>query len=249
LTVLQLEDKLLDLLGHVDVVEWREAMSGTADTYDIAFCEGSITRQKDVERIRKIRETADIVVALGTCAAIGCHNALKNRWPMEKVVSVVYGPEAGQVHRDTLPARPVAAVVRTDYQVLGCPASLPEIDRVIKCILTGQEYPLPNQPVCVECKLNDTLCVLEKGMVCLGPVTRCGCDAICTRYGNPCQGCRGLMDQANLSAALKVLTAEKRHPIMDAVARRYHVDPEMVKSWFTLYNGPHIGLEEEYAAS
>ena len=53
-------------------------------------------------------------------------------------------------------------MVEVDYEILGCPASLPEIERVVKSILTGQEHPLPDQPVCVECKLNDTLCVFEK---------------------------------------------------------------------------------------
>jgi len=243
LTVLQLEDKLLELLRHVEVVEWREAMSGQADSYDIAFCEGSITREEDVDRVKKIRETAGTLVALGSCAAIGCHNALKNRWSMEEVLNVVYGN--GSVHFNTIPARPIASVVKTDYQILGCPASLPEIDRVIKCILTGQKYPLPNQPVCVECKLNDTLCVFEKGEVCLGPITRCGCNAICTAYGDACHGCRGLMDGANLMAAVKVLTAEQRHPIMDAVARRYGASREEIRSWFTLYNGPELRMEKE----
>ena len=243
LTVLQLEEKLLDLLQHVEVVEWREAMSGKADSYDIAFCEGSITREADVQRIKTIRNTANTVVGLGSCACIGCHNALKNRWPMEEVVKVVYGSEAGQL--DSIPARPITSVVNVDYQILGCPASLPEIDRVIKCILTGQEYSLPNQPVCVECKLNDTLCVLEKGEVCLGPVTRCGCNAICTAYGDACHGCRGLMDEANLMAAVKVLTAEQLHPIMEAVARRYDVSQEQVRQWFTMYNTPDLQLKEE----
>jgi sulfhydrogenase subunit delta len=243
LTVLELEEKLIDLLRHAEVVEWREAMTGTADAYDIAFCEGSITRKGDVKRIRKIRATAETLVALGSCAAIGCHNALKNRWPMEEVLNVVYGKASS--HFDTIPAHPIASVVGVDYEILGCPASLPEIERVIKSILTGQEDPLPHQPVCVECKLNDTLCVFEKGEVCLGPVTRCGCNAICTAYGDACHGCRGLMDGANLMAAVKVLTADRLHPIMDAVARRYGVGPEEIRSWFTLYNTPQLQLEKE----
>jgi len=243
LTVLQLEERLLDLLQHVEVVEWREAMSGASESYDIAFCEGSITREEDVERIKRIRQTAGVVVALGSCAAIGCHNALKNRWPMEEVIDLVYGKDSA--HIETIPARPVASVVAVDYQILGCPASLPEIDRVIKCILTDQKYPPPNQPVCVECKLNDTLCVFEKGEVCLGPVTRCGCEAICTAYGDPCHGCRGLMEGANPAAAVKVLTADRLHPIMNAVARQHGMSPEEVRSRFTLYDVPQPDMERE----
>jgi coenzyme F420-reducing hydrogenase gamma subunit len=86
LTVLELEERLLDLLQHVEVVAWREVMTGARDDYEIAFCEGSVTCQEDVERIKKIRQNAEILVSLGSCASIVCHNALKNQWPMEEVV-------------------------------------------------------------------------------------------------------------------------------------------------------------------
>lgn len=234
LTVLQLEEKLLNLLSHVEVVEWREVMDGKSDDYDIAFCEGSITRERDVERIETIRDNAEILVSLGTCASISCHNALKNRWPMDDVVETVYGGKGG--HIDTIPARPVSDVVDVDYQIRGCPVSLPEFETVFKCILTGQSYDPPNDPVCVECKRNDTLCVLEKGMVCLGPVTRCGCHAICTRYGDACQGCRGLIDDANTEGAARVLFSEARHPIMAGAARKNPLSREEILARFTVYN-------------
>lgn len=245
LTVLQLEETLLQILDHVEVVAWREAMSDGSDDFDIAFCEGSIASRQDEMRLRRIREQADILVALGSCASIGCHNALRNAWPGKEAEELVYGRELPTF--ESLPVRPVASVVTADYRILGCPASLPEIERVFKRILTGQDWPLPNDPVCVECKRNDHLCVLEKGILCLGPVTRCGCDAICTAYGDPCQGCRGLVDQANLEAAVRVLTKDQRHAIMEAVARNYHADPEQVRSRFSLYNGPNLRVKEEHS--
>ncbi len=242
LSVLQLDEKLLDLLAHVEVVTWREVMTGESDTYDIAFCEGSITREKDIERVTHIRQTAETLVSLGACASIGCHNALKNRWPMKKALEMVYGPEGK--HFDSIPARPVTAVVDVDYQIQGCPVSLPEFETVFKCILTGQAYYPPNEPVCVECKRNDHLCVLEKGQICLGPVTRCGCNAICTAFGEPCQGCRGLLDQPNLEAAAKVLTADHLHKIMAAVAHKYQLTREGVMDKFSVYNNwPELTFE------
>lgn len=240
LTVLQLDENLLELLEHVKVVAWREAMTGAADAYDIAFCEGSVTRQQDIERLRGIRDKAKILVSLGACASIGCHNAMKNALPRRELLDKVYGPD---VQMDTIPPRPITAVVDVDYQVQGCPVSLPEFVSVFKHILTGKEYRPPNQPVCVECKLNDTLCVYEKGMVCLGPVTRCGCNSICTSYGDPCHGCRGLLDQANLEAALKVLTADKLHSIMAEVIRRNPLNREDVEKKFAVYNNwPELKL-------
>ncbi len=172
LTVLEMEEKLFKLLAHVEVVAWREVMSGKSEQYDIAFCEGSITRQEDIAQIKSIRDNAGILVSLGTCASISCHNALKNRWNMDEVVELVYG--AAGSHINTIPARPITDVVDVDYQVRGCPLSQAEFEVVFKLILTGQTYTPPNEPVCVECKRNDTLCVYEKGMICLGPLTRCG---------------------------------------------------------------------------
>jgi coenzyme F420-reducing hydrogenase gamma subunit len=243
LSVLELEATLLELLEHVEVVAWREVMSTAGDDYDIAFCEGSITRQQDVDRIKQIRATADVVVSLGACASIGCHNALKNKWPMTEALELVYGPDAH--YFDTIAARPVTAVVTVDYQVQGCPVSRPEFETVFKHILTGQDYEPPNQPVCVECKLNDNLCVYEKGMVCLGPVTRCGCNAICTTFGDACQGCRGLIDDANLEAAVTVLTAERLHSIMAAVAQKFEFSEEEIRTKFSLYNNwPELQIED-----
>ena len=243
LTVLQLEEKLLEIVKHVDVVTWREVMTDESQEYDIAFCEGSITREEDIDRIKRIREKAKTLVSLGACASIGCHNALKNTRSMDEMLKVVYGAEWRNFN--TIPARPITAVVPVDYQVQGCPVSLPEFLVVFKHVLTGQTYYPPNQPVCVECKLNDYVCVYEKGLVCLGPVTRCGCNAICTAYGDPCQGCRGFMDQANLKATSTVLAREGLHTIMAAVAGKDPLTAEEIRERFLTYNNwPDLQLEE-----
>lgn len=234
LTVLRLNHRLFDLMAHVDIVAWREVMTGGGRDFDIAFCEGSIIYRRDIDRIRRIRDTARILVSLGSCAGIGCHNALKRHWSTEKLRECVYGDPS--YPGDVIPARPITAAVTVDYQVLGCPASMPELEEVLKKALTGQAHRPPNEPVCVECKRNDTLCVAEKGMVCLGPVTRCGCGAICTRFGGSCRGCRGLIDDANLEAAVRVLTADSLHPIMHQVKDIHGLSEEEVRLKFSLYD-------------
>ena len=247
LTVLQLDETLLDLLQHVDVVTWREVMTGESESYDIAFCEGSVSRERDVGRIKHIREIAGTLVTLGSCASIGCHNALRNSQPPDKLLQAVYGTRT-QVS-DPIPARPISAVVPVDYQVLGCPISLGEFVTVFKHILTGKKYYPPNQPVCVECKLNDYVCVYEKGEICLGPVTRCGCNAICTSRGDACHGCRGLIDNANLNAMVKVLEENiKLHPIMRRVVETHQLTREQIQQKLAVYNNwPELRLEEDLA--
>ena len=222
------------MLQQVTVVNWREVMSGGGHDYEVAFCEGSITSHHDEQRIRDIRKQAEILVSLGACASIGCHNALKNRRPMEEALRLVYGDRAH--YFETLPARPITAVVDVDYQIQGCPASLPEIATVFKKILTGQNHSPPNEPVCVECKRKDNLCVCEKGMVCLGPITRCGCGAICTTFGDACLGCRGLIDDANVEAVSRVFTSEDHHEIMAGVVRTQGLSKEEIVDKIAIYN-------------
>ena len=68
LNQLNFEDQLLDILAHVDIVEWREAMDGRVDEYDIAFVEGSLSTPDCIKRIHEIRRKTKILVALGACA-------------------------------------------------------------------------------------------------------------------------------------------------------------------------------------
>src|SRR4030042_299804 len=75
--------ELLDLLNAVDIVNFREVMTERADDYDIAFIEGSISRESEIPRLQKIREQAKVLVALGACACIGGVNCLKNHVPLE----------------------------------------------------------------------------------------------------------------------------------------------------------------------
>jgi len=204
LQILNLEDEILDLLKLVEPVNWREAMSERGDDYQIALVEGAITTPHEIERLKSIREKAQILVALGACAHLGGINCLKNHFDQADVVRQVYGE--GARYFETIPARPLSAVVKVDYAIPGCPIDKREFLEVIKALLIGKRPPLPSYAVCVECKLADNPCVFDQGMTCLGPVTRAGCGAICPSYGNRCEGCRGLVEEPNLNGYRAVLT-------------------------------------------
>ncbi len=64
----------------------------------------------------------------------------------------------------------------------------------------------PGNPVCSECKMAGNVCVFDKGLTCLGPVTRGGCSATCITGGAICWGCRGLIDKPNVNAEKQILT-------------------------------------------
>lgn len=92
LQIANLEEQVVGLAELVDVVEFREVMTGKAPEYDIAFIEGSITRQGDEARLKDIRERSKMLVAYGQCAVTGGVNRLKNNWKnLDDVKKEVYG--------------------------------------------------------------------------------------------------------------------------------------------------------------
>ena len=212
---------LLELLELVDIVNFREIMSEAAQDYDIAFIEGSITTDNDVLRIKKIREKAKVLVALGACAAIAGVNGIKNRRPLDMAKQTVYGDKSGLIN--TIKAMPVHEVVTVDYTINGCPVYIPEVISVVKCLLMGKPYVAPNYPVCAECKMNENVCRYEKDQECMGTVTRAGCNSWCINNGNRCYGCRGLVDNPAADAQKDILN-------------KYGLKLDDVLKHFTLYN-------------
>lgn len=203
LTVVDSLQTHLDLLDAVEIVQFREAISERGEDYAIAFVEGSITRESDEERLKQIRAQAAVLVALGACAHIGGINAIKNMSPLADVRRYVYADKAEWYA--TYAARPLSAVVKVDAFIPGCPIDREEFIRVVKAALMGKKLPIPDYPVCVECKLKENVCMFHKGGFCLGPVTRAGCGAICPTYGDGCEGCRGLISNPNRDSMKNVL--------------------------------------------
>lgn len=203
LTVMNLENELLQLLQLVEVVEFRELMSETGAELDIAFAEGSICRPGDRQRLKEIRKRSKILVALGSCADNGGVNALGSDRTPEVLRQQVYGADLPQLYTET--PQPLAAVVKVDYRIPGCPIDGCEFLAILQALLLQQNPELPSFAVCVECKLAEYPCSFDYGQVCLGPVTRAGCRAICVDGGGHCRGCRGLIDNPRTSPYHRIL--------------------------------------------
>lgn len=202
LQILNCEEELPELARVLEFVEFREAMSDRAEYYDIAFIDGSCSRHSEIARLKEIRRRAKMVISLGACAHLGNVNCLKNYHHMEDLVREQYGENADI---DTIPARPISAVIPIDYFIPGCPIVKKEFIRVVQELLAGRIPYQPNDPVCAECKMEGNVCVFDKGLTCLGPVTRGGCAATCVTSGAVCWGCRGSIDDPNIYAEKLIL--------------------------------------------
>lgn len=224
LTVLSMGDKILDLFGAVDVVNFREASSYKGQDYEIAFIEGSIASSKDIERVKEIRARAKICVALGACAHLGGVNVIRNFHKQSDVQRRVYGDKAWLF--DSILAQPIDAVIKVDYVIPQCPIDKKEFLRFASSILLGKTPFVPDYPVCVDCKMNGNVCLFHKKdpIACMGPVTRAGCEAACPSAGNACEGCRGLIPDPNLGA-------------WESVLREYGLSTEDILRFYRMYNG------------
>ena len=87
------EETLAAFLGCIDVVCFREISSASGVGFTIALVEGAISREDEVERIQWIREQAEVLVALGSCACFGGVNRLKNAFDLDEANREVYGDQ------------------------------------------------------------------------------------------------------------------------------------------------------------
>ena len=205
LQIVNLEEEIIDLVSAVEMVEWREGMSEQSHEYDIAIIEGSIMRPEDEKRIELIRSRAKILIALGACATIGGINKLKNNFNLDEAKKCVYGDDSTMPHLECSPTKAVDEVVEVDFKIHGCPINRDEFTKVVRSLLLGKKPHIPDYPVCVECKANETICRYEYNEICLGPITRAGCNAPCPGRGFRCFGCRGFVDHPNVQAARDVM--------------------------------------------
>ena len=138
---------------------------------------------------------------------------------------------------------PLDVYVEVDAYLPGCSPPLDIIKGTLVSLLTGQTPERHDLPVCAECPRSaakgapsqlkriigeipeDDICLLTQGYVCLGSVSRAGCNAPCTTAGIPCLGCRGPTD--------RILTDKSHGVIHDLVRRISHftgLSPEAIEA-------------------
>ena len=200
LSLLNLEDELLDLIGAVEVAYFLEARRRELPPpYDVGLVEGSISTPEEEKRIFKIRRDCRLLITIGACATSGGIQALRNWGDVEEYTRSVYpSPQ----HIETLEtATPIAAHVFVDFELRGCPVNKDQLLEVVSATLVGRKPVIPTYSLCIECKRLGIPCrLVSEGQPCLGPVTQAGCGALCPGVNRPCYGCFGPMELPNMDS-------------------------------------------------
>jgi sulfhydrogenase subunit delta len=197
LSLLDLEDELLDVVGKFDIVEFPEASSSrSSGPYDVLLVEGAISTDDQVREITELRSKAKTLVTIGACASYGGIQALRNWMDHDVVRAAVYAhPE----YIDSLAtATPVREHVKVDAELHGCPINQDQLRELLASVALGRRPQIREEAVCLDCKRRGVVCVLvSSGTPCLGPVTQSGCGALCPTFGRGCYGCFGPKELAN----------------------------------------------------
>ncbi len=162
---------------------------------DIALIEGCVSEEAQIDYLKDIRISAKKVYALGTCAAFGGILSLSRKKR----------------------ASPLSDYVEIDGIIPGCPPPNKLLGNCLIRLLERKNIELSPKNLCNDCPYKITFnikpeieikkilpqnsefntgddeqtCFLNRGIMCMGPITREGCDHECIKRGIPCEGCMG----------------------------------------------------------
>lgn len=207
LVIYFIRDKLLQLLGEIDLVA-APMIKGKNEPgpYDVCIVEGLVASKEDLEHLKKWREESRILIAWGTCATHGNVPGIKLFHDTKKIEDKVYKDKSNLIGgREPVEPTPIEKHVEVDFSISGCPPEEIEFLRLMQHLLTNVNPVIYNEPVCVECAKKETKCLLQDGKECLGPLIRGGCNALCPAINHPCTGCHGPLKDANVPQVLKLL--------------------------------------------
>ena len=185
---------LLDVFKQVEIAYWPALSSNDVPSeLDIAIVEGAVATREQEEFVKSLRDNAKCIIALGACAC-----------------------GLGDGKNETYKA--VSDIVEVDHFVRCCPVDTRNFIDVLQSAIGGRNTFISTATLCGECKSNEKGCFFGRGKLCDGLLTRCGCDAACTKYNVPCRGCSGISPVANVETAQEVAKTSSKE---DFQAFRY----------------------------
>ncbi len=206
IALLDTHEKFLEI---VDKIVFSPILLDTREIpdCDIVLVEGSVRTKEELNLLKNAREKSNTVVAFGSCAALGGITSLGNIFSGKQIIESVYSTELKNTPEFLNEALPIDEFVEVDYYLPGCPPPPNLIVEFLEALLKGEEPKKIEHPVCAECgrivehrkidsikrfgEAEKGVCLLSQGFLCLGSITRGGCNAACVKAGLPCIGCRG----------------------------------------------------------
>lgn len=197
--LLDLGEKFLDFVGQIEMVDFRliEDEEDTGGQLDLVLVEGNPVTEANLKTLESLRKRSKLLVALGNCAAMGGIPEIKNYQEGVNTIKHVYKYIQGVNNPEI---REIDNFVKVDFVFPGCPISGDEFLQYIPELLAGRIPVIPDQPVCIECKVAGNRCLLLDKKPCFGPMIQGGCNAVCPTSRMTCQGCRGLRPNGNVKA-------------------------------------------------
>ena len=218
MVLLSLEDFFYSLISENNVsfapfIVDRKELSEV----DMVLVEGTVRNGEHFRRAKEAREKADKLVALGTCACYGGVQGLADMFSEKRLIGRRFGRDASFEGAPPGVRRllPLDSYVNVDAFMPGCPPPKELLKSFLEFALAGTIPSREGSTVCSECRTagiplpqpgprrtTDAVpeagkCLLEQGYLCMGPLTRDGCGAICpSELGVPCGGCRGPSEKA-----------------------------------------------------
>ncbi len=147
MSLLDLDERLLDLAGQVDFVYSPLVdVKIFPEAVDIACIEGAVSTREDEHKLRTVRERTGCLIALGDCAVTGNIPAMRNVAGAENVLRSVYLERDllnRQIPAEELPtlspkALPLHSFVTVDLFIPGCPPAADTLFAALTALIEGR---------------------------------------------------------------------------------------------------------------
>ena len=199
---------LLPVLPALEFVYWPAVVDFKLDSLKarpdgdvlVGFCEGSLRTQADIENAKLMRQKCALIIAFGSCACYGNVHGMANQWSVGELTDRKFNTVESKSSGGGTPTQhvppfteklvPTDAVIKVDAYMSGCPPRPEQIVSAVAFLLGQKPFPMNDLAYCNDCAIKDA-CLLDKDVLCFGPITSMGCATKCTSAGNPCVGCMG----------------------------------------------------------
>jgi sulfhydrogenase subunit delta len=181
LQFLSLRKKLLKRGKDFKITNWRLVNRvNDLGPFDVTFVEGSVITEADAEILKQTRKMSKMIIALGSCAALGGVQSALSEKDRPQNLCDIYDLNYKTTSKHP---RPISYFIDVDSTIHGCPVNEEELERLLSCLFAGKKYTPKQHTVCFDCKAAGNPCLFLDEGFCLGPVTRGGCKAPCPSNG------------------------------------------------------------------